>query len=100
MSKNVGKYKTKNLSGKWSQKLLDHAKQSARDVLKITSKRLNQKTAKQLVIWLAMKLLIELQKSQKIYHKIIQKQLQMNMIKKYLKRDLYLQKKDKKLQMN
>ena len=50
MSKNVGKYKTKNLSGKWSQKLLDHAKQSARDVLKITSKRLNQKTAKQLVI--------------------------------------------------
>ena len=29
------------------------------------------------------------------YSKIIQKQLQMRMIKKYLKQDIYLQKKDK-----
>ena len=37
--------KSKNLSFKYSQKLLDHAKQSATDVLKTTSKRVIQKTA-------------------------------------------------------
>ena len=37
------------------------------------------------------------QKFQKIHKKIIQKQLQMRMIKKYLKKDIYLQKKDLKL---
>ena len=42
-------YKTilnsKNLSGKYSEKILDHAKQSATDTLKTTSKRAIQKTA-------------------------------------------------------
>ena len=33
----------------------------------------------------------------KFTKKIIQKQLQMRMIKKYLKKDIYLQKKDRKL---
>ena len=47
-----------------------------------------------------IKLLIELQKFQKIHDKIIQNQLQMSMIKKYLKRDMYLQKKSKELLMN
>ena len=37
------------------------------------------------------------QKLQKIRKKIIQKQLQMRMIKKYLKKDIHLQEKDKKL---
>ena len=41
-----------------------------------------------------MKLLIELQESQKVCHRI-QKELQMGMRKKYLKKDIYLQKKDK-----
>ena len=36
-------------------------------------------------------------KLQKIHKKIIQKQLQMRMIKKYLKKDIHLQEKDKKL---
>ena len=44
-------------------------------------------------------LVIKLQKSQKIYHRIIQKQLNMNMIKKYLKKDIYLQKNVRKLLM-
>ena len=35
---------SKNLSGKYSQKLLDHAKQSATDALKPASKRVIQKT--------------------------------------------------------
>ena len=41
----IGKSKIKNLSGKYSQKLLDHAKQSATDPLKTTSKRAIKKTA-------------------------------------------------------
>ena len=52
MVKNIGKNVSKNLSGKYSpgmlamrQKLLDHAKQSATDVLKTASKSAIQKTA-------------------------------------------------------
>ena len=41
----------------------------------------------------------ELRKFQKTHSRIIQKQLQISMIKKYLKKDIYLQKKDKKLMM-
>ena len=44
-----------------------------------------QKTAEAIMIWLVIKLLIKLQKSQEVHHIIIQKQLQMKMIKKYLK---------------
>ena len=50
MGKNIGKNISKNLSGKYSpsmlvtrQKLLDHAKKSAIDVLKTSSKRFIQK---------------------------------------------------------
>ena len=39
MGKNIVKNISKNLSCKYSQKLLDHAEQSARDTLKITSNR-------------------------------------------------------------
>ena len=52
MVKNIGKNVSKNLSGKYSpgvlamhQKILDHAKQSATDVLKTASKSAIQKTA-------------------------------------------------------
>ena len=57
MGKNIGKNTSKNLSGKYSprmlvmhQKLLDHAKKSATDALKTSSKRVIQKQQKQLVI--------------------------------------------------
>ena len=69
MGKNIGK-------NKYSQKLLDHAKQSATDALETFSK----KKQKQLVIWLVIKFLIELQKFQKIHNEIIQRQLQISMI--------------------
>ena len=36
MSKNIGKNMSKKLSGKYTQKPLDHAKQSAADALKAT----------------------------------------------------------------
>ena len=45
MGKNIGKNICKSLSGKYSQKLLDHAKQSAIDAFKTTSKSVIQKTA-------------------------------------------------------
>ena len=47
-AKNMGKIDknmTKSLSDKYSQKLLDHAKQSATDAFKTASKRAIQKTA-------------------------------------------------------
>ena len=48
-AKNMGNIISKNiskiLSGKYSQKLLDHAKQSATDALKNRSKRVIQKIA-------------------------------------------------------
>ena len=98
MCKNIGKNISKSLSGKYSlgmldvrEKLLDHAKRSGTYALKTTSKGLIQETAEALVIWLVIKLLIKLQKFQKILNEIIQKQLRMRMIKKYLKKDIYLQ---------
>ena len=45
MGKNIGKNTSKDVSGKYSQKRLDHAKQSVTDALKTTSKRIIQKTA-------------------------------------------------------
>ena len=41
---------SKNLSDKYSQKRLDHTKQSATDALLTLSKRANKKKQKQLVI--------------------------------------------------
>ena len=60
MGKSIGKNISKNLSSEYSQKLLDHTKQSATDALNTISK-----------IGLVIKLLIKLQNSQKIYHRII-----------------------------
>ena len=45
MGKNIDKNISKNLSGKYSQRLLDHAKKPATDALKTTSKRVIQKAA-------------------------------------------------------
>ena len=54
-----------------------------------------KKQQKQLLIWLVIKLLIELQKSQEVQHRIIHKQLQMNMMKKYLKKDIFPEERQK-----
>ena len=45
MNKTIGKNISQTLSGKYSQKPLYHAKQSAIDALKIASKKAIQKTA-------------------------------------------------------
>ena len=46
------------------------------------------------MIWLLIKFFIKSQKFQKIHSKIIWEQLLMRIIKKYLKKDIYLQKKN------
>ena len=44
MGKNVGKNVIKNISSKYSEKLIDHAKQSVSDLIKIASKRATDAT--------------------------------------------------------
>ena len=44
-TKNMGQNIGKNVSSKYSEKLLDHVKQSAADAFKIVSKRAIRKTA-------------------------------------------------------
>ena len=87
MSKDINKNINKNLSVKHSQVLLDHAKQSAIDVLKIASKRAIQKPTEATGDFLVIKLLIKLRKSQTLLHRVIKKQLQMSIINKHLKKD-------------
>ena len=84
LGKNTGKSISKNLNGKCRQKLLDHAKQSPTDAKK---KGQFKKQQKQLAIWLVVKLLTKLQEFQKNHDKVIQKQLQMCVIKKYIPRE-------------
>ena len=77
ISKNIGKNISKNLSGKYSSKLPYHAKTSATSIQIRKAEALGE-------------LLI---KSRKIIHKkIIQRQLQMKIIKKYQKKDIHLKK--------
>ena len=57
IAKNIGKGTTKTLSGKYRQKLLNHAKQFATDALKTIYKTIwLKKQCMQLVIWLVIKL--------------------------------------------
>ena len=63
--KNIGKNISKSLNSKYSQKPLDHAKLSATDAFKTSSKELFKKQQKQAVIWSVIKLLIKSQKVSK-----------------------------------
>ena len=80
-------------------------KKFAADALKTSSKRVIQKTAEATGDLISNKIAdavatVELRRFQKIHNKIIQRQLQMRMINKYLRKDIYLQKKYRKLLMN
>ena len=99
MHKNIAKNISRNLSGKYSQKVLDHAKNVHQMSLKLIQKQQFKKQEKHLVIWLVITLLMKLRKLQKTHNNIIQRKLQMSIVKKYLKKDLYLQRKDRKLLM-
>ena len=71
MGKNIDKNIRKNLRGKNSQRLLDHAKQSATDVFKTASKRAIQKTAKAAGDLIGNKIANRITKFSKIHNKII-----------------------------
>ena len=62
MGKNIGKNVIKSLRGKYSQKLLDHAKQSTTVGLKISSKWVIQKQQRQLMIWIGNKIADKIRK--------------------------------------
>ena len=91
---------SQSLIGKYNQKHFGHAKQSATDALKTSSKRFIQKTAEGTSDLVGNKIANKITKFQKIHDKIFQKQLKMSMIKKTLNKDIYLQMKCKKLLMN
>ena len=78
-SKNMGttidEKKRKNLSSKYSQKLLDHAKQSAADALKTTSKEAIQKTAELTGDLIGSKIADEITKVSRIHCRTVQGQL-------------------------
>ena len=85
MGKSVGKNISKNVIDKYSQKLLDHAKQFATDALKFTSKRVIYKIAESPDDLIGNKIANTITKvSKKNYNKIIQRQLQISLIKKFL----------------
>ena len=69
--KNNGKNIIKSLSNKYSQELLDHAKNLQAIHLALLQNQSLKKQQSQLVIWLVMKLLIKLQNFQQIHNKII-----------------------------
>ena len=100
MGKNIGKNIRKNLSGKYSQIFIECTKRFATDTLKISWKRLIQKSAEATVDFIANKIVdavakfLRLWNDGKIHYEIIQRQLQMRIIKKNIKKDMYLLKKD------
>ena len=99
MGKNIGQNMCKTLSGAYSQIIFDHAKQSATYLLKTASKRAIEKSAEA-----TDDLIVNNSESLELSHRVVQRQVQMkqkklHMIKKYLKKDIYLQKKGRKLLM-
>ena len=92
MGKNISKSIIKSLNGTYSQKRLDHTKQSATDAFKTASKRAIQKTAETTGDLVCNKIANKITSVPENSQQIIQKQLQMRVIKKYQKKDMYLPK--------
>ena len=99
MDKNIGKNISKDLSDKYSQKLLDHAKQSVTDSLKAASERAIQKTSETKSNLIGSKITDRITKVSKTSQQNNSEKLQINSIQKHLRKDINLQKKDRKLLM-
>ena len=80
-AKNIGKNTSKSLSGKYSQKFLDHAKQSGPDAFKTNLKIIIQKTAEITGDLIGNKIADRITAAWKTS---AQNSLEMIMIKKYL----------------
>ena len=94
-ARNIGTHAakvTKNMGNKYSQKFVDSAKKSATDAIKTASKRTIQKTAEATGYSIGNKIADKITSASKNHR--------MKLIMKYLKRDIFLQKKDKRLLMN
>ena len=89
----------KNISNKYGQKLVDSAKKSATDAIKIASKRPIQKTAEATGDLIGNKIADKITSGSK--KSCTQKNChQMKLIMKYQKKDICLHKKGNKLLMN
>ena len=71
MGKSIGKNVSKTLNSKYSQKFLNHAKQSAADAFKTSYIRVIQKTAEATSDLTGNKIADKNYKSQKLHHRII-----------------------------
>ena len=87
---------SKNLSDKYSQKRLDHTKQSATDALLTLSKRANKKKAETTGDLIRNKIADEITKVSRTSPQNSLETVK-NEHDKYLKKDIYLQKKGRKL---
>ena len=84
----------KNMSDKYSQKLVDTAKKSATDAIKTASKRAIQKTAEATGDLVGNKIADKITaKTQNAKNRKMKKYSQMKPIMKYEKRDIFLKKK-------
>ena len=93
-ARNIGTHAAKvakNMSNKYSQKLVDTAKKSATDAIKTASKRAIQKTAEATGDFVGNKITDKITSYQKNHR--IKKYSQMKLIMKYRKRNIFLQKK-------
>ena len=93
-ARNIGTHATKvakNMSNKYSQKLVDTAKKSATDAIKTASKRAIQKTAEATGDLVGNKVADMITSPSKKY--IMKKYSQMKLIMEYRKRDIFLKKK-------
>ena len=97
-AKNIGK----NISSKYSQKIVESLKKSATDAIKTASKRAIRKTAEATRDLTGYKFADKITSISKNLQKSCtqRNRLQMKLIMKYPKKDIYLQKKDQKLLMN
>ena len=95
--KNVSKSISKNVRKKFSEKRIDHAKHFTINAVKATWKRAIQKTAVATGDLIGNKTVDKITQqfceSQKLHKRIIQKQMK----KKFLEKDMHLQKRDRKL---
>ena len=88
------------MNGKYSQNLLDHAKQSATDALKTSTNSVIQKTAEATGDLIGNKTANKVTKvSRNSQQNNLDTFTNENDKEKHLKKDIYLQKKDKKLLM-
>ena len=92
MGKNIGESIRKNLNSKYTQKLLYHIKHPVTDVFKRASQRATELNTEATGDLIGDKIADKIRK-------VSNCKLQMSMTKKCLKKDIYFQKKDRKLLM-